>query len=368
MVTRAQQSEKVDMTAGGDRTGLTRGLTSKSHLFNDQRTETIFQKKQQERMVSSPRLKSFGLLQAKAQNPSVSQRPPARSNAKVPATVSPAIQRKGTSSMLQPIETSGQEVEGAMAAGSHPGSYVIQRRILKDIIEGGKSIWPANYVLKPRQAESLIGWAEGKVAFNPNVTVMEKLNDMEEDAKFEGLDQVERKVGMIRQEFSSLLYDIRHGGLTWDDIKAKWKRLDYDIENQFIQLQRNKWDIGQHTFNLDTSESSNIAKANDGNAWRKRSEHMGRGTKLPYPVDQHYAVGNATSSKAGPERIYTKNVRLKNNEPGIHAYYSADHGDNNRLNSKNNITRLISNDSIDGKRIVSPWDPYLETREGKESN
>ncbi|MCY9878608.1 hypothetical protein OTK59_18790 [Vibrio natriegens] len=248
---------------------------------------------------------------------------------------------------------------------------VMQARILKDVKDAGKSLWPGDFIIKPRYCEPLLNFIRGKVAYNPNVSVLEKLNDMEEDAKFNKRESSIRKIHKIRYEYSNLVDGLSFGNhrrLTWGYIQREWSKLDDDIQKQFIELQGSKWIVGQHNFNLDRSQSQNINRASEGEKgedWRQRGVHKTLRTKLPYKMNQHYTVGTGTKQAPGPERIFTKNAVLINGEKAVHAYYSATHGDNSH-NGKNNITRIISEQNIGDMRVVAPWDPYLSQKDGKE--
>lgn len=244
-------------------------------------------------------------------------------------------------------------------------TIAVQAKLLKNL--PGKSVWRDDYLLKKRDVDSLLKFVNSKVAGFPNMTMKELFEELDFYAStFVNSEVQKARVQALNAKYqtfrSGVLGSTLTGGrssLTWAQIKDEWGDLDDKLEKAYMEFMGNKWKYPQVTVPLSTGHAAAVDQADSGEAWRARGAHAGVRTQFPYGMDQHYAVDAATADRPGPARIYVATASLTEGE-GVHVYYSAEHGERDTP-----VYRLIHrNKTIDGKRVVTPWDPYLNRTEG----
>jgi hypothetical protein len=259
------------------------------------------------------------------------------------------------------IQRHGKGNAGSLPSSFHSGplryqGVVLQAKLLKNIdsiiVSGGDArpisggMFDANF--RP--------FFYGEIAAHPNKTMDELFAELDNDA-YPNPTQMLR-VTASKVAFWAWVDSVV--GKDWGTVKREWKQQGQQLEKLYMDLKGNKVPVsgapGTTAWAVSQGHSSEIDRADSGQAWRSRGVYGGIKSRIPNTY-RHFAVGrHATEQKPGAERIFVQNLRLKDGGEGIRAFYSQTHGDSNALRATEEV--LVSDKTIGGKRIVAPWDPY----------
>lgn len=238
------------------------------------------------------------------------------------------------------------------------GNPPIQAKILRNIPKQSDS-WSERATLGEGVAHHVRQFIMGKVAASPNQTIYDLLDKLDTAAWPNKHD--EARVGAAKTAFEDLNDNL--AGHDWGWLETQWSALDDRIEKLYMDLHKNKTAISGREWDVGRTFSDKIRDADEGEtaagSWRKHGPYGGKRSRIPQSTE-HYAVGvKKTDSRAGPERVYVAPAKTEAGHEGVHAYYSPTHGNTNARSAKEYA--LVDNrQTIGGKRIVAPWDPYLK--------